>query len=176
MRSTQQLRKRRHAATKRQGWGLKQAEGPEGRCLHVPRPLTDAPWMGHTGLPSSSAGKESACNARDQSDPWVGKIPWRRERLPAPVLLPGEVHGQRSLVGSSPWGHKELDVTEQLSLFHTVHPAPAPRWHSLVPFLRDRPSSSTRRTDVPLCSACRARAQPCVEASCAPGPGGTPTV
>ena len=112
MRSTQQLRKRRHAATKRQGWGLKQAEGPEGRCLHVPRPLTDAPWMGHTGFPSSSAGKESACNARDQSDPWVGKIPWRRERLPAPVLLPGEVHGQRSLVGSSPWGHKELDMPE----------------------------------------------------------------
>ena len=32
-------------------------------------------------------------------DPWVGKIPWRREWLPTPVLLPGEFHGQRSLVG-----------------------------------------------------------------------------
>ena len=34
-------------------------------------------------------------------DPWVGKIPWRRERLPTPVFLPGEFHGQRSLVGYS---------------------------------------------------------------------------
>ena len=36
------------------------------------------------GFPHSSIGKESACNARDPS--WVGKIPWRRERLPTPVL------------------------------------------------------------------------------------------
>ena len=35
-------------------------------------------------------------------DPWVGKIPWRRERLPTPVCLPGEFHGQRSLEGYSP--------------------------------------------------------------------------
>ena len=34
-----------------------------------------------------------------------------------PVFLPGESHGQRSLVGYSPWGHKELDTTEQLSTF-----------------------------------------------------------
>ena len=40
---------------------------------------------------------------------------WRREWLPAPVFLPGESHGQRSLVGYSPWGCKELDMTEQLS-------------------------------------------------------------
>ena len=48
-------------------------------------------------------------------DPWVGKIPWRRSWQPTPVLLPGESHGQRSLGGYSPWGHKELDTTEQLS-------------------------------------------------------------
>ena len=48
-------------------------------------------------------------------DSWVGKIPWRREWLPTPVFLPGESHGQRSLTGHSPWGHKELDMTEQLS-------------------------------------------------------------
>ena len=47
-----------------------------------------------------------------QSDPWVRKIPWRREWLPTPVFLPGEFHGQRSLVGYSPWGHKELDTTD----------------------------------------------------------------
>ena len=45
-------------------------------------------------------------------NPWVGKIPWRRERQPTPVFLPGEFHGQRSLVGYSPWGHKESDTTQ----------------------------------------------------------------
>ena len=49
-------------------------------------------------------------------DPWVGKIPWRREWQPTPVFLPGESHGQRSLVGYNPWGCKELDMTEQLTL------------------------------------------------------------
>ena len=41
---------------------------------------------------------------------------WRREWQPTPVSLPGESHGQRSLVGYSPWGHKELDTTERLTL------------------------------------------------------------
>ena len=45
-------------------------------------------------------------------DPWVGKIPWRRAWPPTPVFLPGESHGQRSLVGCSPWDHKESDTTE----------------------------------------------------------------
>ena len=48
--------------------------------------------------------------------PWVRKIPWRREWLPTPIFLPGEFHGQRSLVGYSPWDYKELDTTEQLTL------------------------------------------------------------
>ena len=43
---------------------------------------------------------------------WVGKIPWRRAWQPTPVFLPGESHGQRSLCGYSPWGHKESDKTE----------------------------------------------------------------
>ena len=38
---------------------------------------------------------------------------WRRQRQPTPVLLPGKSHGRRSLVGCSPWGRKESDVTEQ---------------------------------------------------------------
>ena len=49
-------------------------------------------------------------------NPWVGKIPWRREKLPTPVFLLGEFHGQRSLVSYSPWGCKELDTTELLTL------------------------------------------------------------
>ena len=43
---------------------------------------------------------------------WVGKIPWRRKWQPTPVFLPGESHGQRSLAGYSPQGHKESDTTE----------------------------------------------------------------
>ena len=45
-------------------------------------------------------------------DPWVGKMPWRRARPPAPVLLSGESHGQRSLMSYSPWGCKDLDITD----------------------------------------------------------------
>ena len=43
---------------------------------------------------------------------WIGKIPWRKEWQPTPIFLPGEFHGQRSLAGYSPWGRKELDMTE----------------------------------------------------------------
>ena len=43
---------------------------------------------------------------------------WSRKRQPTPVFLPGELHGQRSLVGYSRWGHKESDMTEQLSTAH----------------------------------------------------------
>ena len=37
--------------------------------------------------------------------PWVGKITWRNKWQPTPVFLPGKSHGQKSLVGCSPWGH-----------------------------------------------------------------------
>ena len=47
-------------------------------------------------------------------DPWVGEDPLEKEILPTPVFLPGEFYEQRSLAGYSPWGHKELDMTEQL--------------------------------------------------------------
>ena len=42
---------------------------------------------------------------------------WRRQWHPTPVLWPGKSHGQRSLVGYSPWGHKESDLTEQLHFY-----------------------------------------------------------
>ena len=46
---------------------------------------------------------------------WVRKIPWRRAWQPTPVFLPGESHGQRSLLGYSVWGHRESDRTERLN-------------------------------------------------------------
>ena len=57
-------------------------------------------------FPCGSAGKESACNTGDMgSITWLGKIPWRRERLPTPEFWPGEFHGLYS-----PWGRKESDT------------------------------------------------------------------
>ena len=53
--------------------------------------------------------------------PWVGKIPSRRKGQPTPVFLPGESHGERSLAGYRPWGHKELGTTEWLSLHFTSY-------------------------------------------------------
>ena len=69
---------------------------------------------------SGACGKESACRCRRlrrcRFNLWVWKIPWRRKWQPTPVFLPGKSCGQRSLVGYSPWGHKELDMTERTLL------------------------------------------------------------
>ena len=58
----------------------------------------------------------NAGNAGDLGfNPWVGKIPWRKTWQSTPVFLPRESHGQRSLVGYSPWGCKELDTMGELT-------------------------------------------------------------
>lgn len=75
------------------------------------------------GFPGNTDGKESACNVEDLgSIPGPGRFPWRWERLPTPVSLPGEFHGLSSLAGYSPWGCNELDMTEQLILYFLSHP------------------------------------------------------
>ena len=56
---------------------------------------------------------------RLEFDPWVGKIPWRRKWQPTLVFLPGKSHGQRSLVGCSPWGRKESGTAEATEHAHT---------------------------------------------------------
>ena len=63
-------------------------------------------------FPDSSVGKKICLQCRRPGfDPWVGKIPWRKERLPTPVFWPGEFHGLYSS-----WGREELDMTEWLPL------------------------------------------------------------
>ena len=65
-------------------------------------------------LPRWLSDKEAPASAEDArlgSDPWVGKIPWRRKWQPTPVFLPGESHGQRSLVATVLRG-TESDTTE----------------------------------------------------------------
>ena len=60
-------------------------------------------WFGGDDS-DGSVGKKSACNvSRPGFNPWVGKILWRRAWQPTPVFLPEESHGQRSLVGYTPW-------------------------------------------------------------------------
>ena len=46
---------------------------------------------------------------------------WRRQWQPTPVLLPGKLHGQRSLLGYSPWGRKESETTERLTFIFHFH-------------------------------------------------------
>ena len=59
------------------------------------------------------SGKESASHCRRHGlNPWVRKIPWRRKWQPTLGFMPGETHGQRSLMGYSLWSCQEPDMTE----------------------------------------------------------------
>ena len=73
----------------------------------------------YTNFPSGASGKEPTCQCRRHKrsglDPWFRKIPWRRKWQPTLIFLHGESHGQRSLVGYSPWDLKESDTTERLN-------------------------------------------------------------
>ena len=79
---------------------------------------TETTIISKTGFPAGATGKESPCQCRRHKrhgfNSWVRKIRWRRawQPPPPPVFLSGESHGQRSLEGYSPWGHKESDMTD----------------------------------------------------------------
>ena len=65
------------------------------------------------GFPGDSAGKESTCNMGDLgSVPGLGRSPGEGNGNPLQYPCLENPHGQRSLVGYSPWGHKESDTTE----------------------------------------------------------------
>ena len=69
------------------------------------------------GFPDGSAIKNLLAMWRCKKfrfDPWVRKILWRRKWQPMPVFMPGKSHGQRSLVGYSPWVRTESDTTEAI--------------------------------------------------------------
>ena len=64
-------------------------------------------------LIGGATGQEHTCQCRKgMFDPWIGKMLWRRKWQPTPVFLLGKYHGQRNLIGYSPWGHKQADTTE----------------------------------------------------------------
>ena len=78
-----------------------------------------------------STRREGPCGGSDGEDPargagdlglvlGLGSFPQRRDWLPTLVFLPGEFHGQRSLAGYTPWGCKESDMTERLTLTRSL--------------------------------------------------------
>ena len=84
------------------------------------RTLSPVTWQ--VGLPRWNSGRESARQRRRQQfDPWVGQIPWRRNWQPTPVFLPGESHGQRSLVGCSSCGPQKSDIAQRLNACVRTH-------------------------------------------------------
>ena len=81
--------------------------------LHRPSDKRNNSWLlRKRGFPGGRCKNPTDPCRRPGFDPWVRKIPWRRAWQPTPVFLPRESYGQRSLVGYSPWGHRESDMTE----------------------------------------------------------------
>ena len=80
----------------------------------------------HPGFPGGSVVKNPPASAGDIRNvgltPGSKKMPWRRKWQPTPVFLPGKSHGQKSLTGYNPWGHKESDTTERLEHTDTHTP------------------------------------------------------
>ena len=75
------------------------------------------------GFPCGTSGKELACQCRrlrHRLGPGVRKIPWGRAWQPTPVFLPGESHGQRNLVGSSPWSHNRIQLKRLSTAWHVL--------------------------------------------------------
>ena len=84
--------------------------------LNLNKAVIKIPLISPRGFPCGASGKEPACQCRRHRrcgfHRWVRKIPWRRAWQPTAVFLPGESHGQRSLVGYGPLGYKESDTIE----------------------------------------------------------------
>ena len=84
--------------------------------LSLASPLFTCPVLVNRASLVAQMVKNLPAIRRPGFDPWVRKIPWRREWQPTPVFLPEESHGQRSWEGHSPWAHKESDMAERLTL------------------------------------------------------------
>ena len=104
-------------------WGMWNFSSQTKDWIHTPcivrwslNHWTTGKSLFYSFLLSSASGKYTICQSwrhkRCGFDPWVRKIPWRRAWQSTPVFMPGESHGQRSLVGYSQWGSTESDTTE----------------------------------------------------------------
>ena len=81
--------------------------------------------MESRGFPAGASGEEPTWQRRrckrPRFDPRAEKIPWSRAQQPTPVFLPGESHGQRSLVGYSPWNTKRWTRLKQFCTHAHMH-------------------------------------------------------
>ena len=123
------MSKRKHSARRPRGGkhpgvfekprAAKKTAGPKGGGRSRRRPEAACCFMPGCWELEVSLVAQTVKNLPAMQETWVQSLdqedPWRRAGQSTPVFLPGESHGQRSLVGYSPWGHKELDVTERLS-------------------------------------------------------------
>ena len=99
-------------------------------CLDHWRIFRTTPAVPPSGSVVKNLPDNSGNCRRQRFYPWIEKIPWRRAWQPTPVFLTGESHGQRRLVGYSPWGHKESDMTEETACICTTHEHEFPGTHS----------------------------------------------
>ena len=99
------------------------------------------------------SGKESTCQCRKckrlRFDPWVRQIPWRKKWQPTPVSLPGKFHGQRSLVGYSPWGCKELEMTKHAHKYICLGIWPWGMWYLAWPGMETVPLALEGKVLIP---------------------------
>ena len=95
-------------------WGRKES-GTTEQLTHITHNIIIMATMHKGDSQVVLVVKNLPANARDARDvgstSWVGKTPWRKWQ-PTPIFLLEKSHGQRSLVGYSPWGRKESDTTE----------------------------------------------------------------
>ena len=122
-------------------------------------------WRHFWGLPWCLSGKEPTCQCRSHrrlgSSPWVRKSPWRWKWHPTPVFLPGESHGQRSLAGYSPRGHRGLNwVTETHTETFLTVTLGACSWHRIIGDVTRQPAvhrtaPCSTELSSPKCQSCR---------------------
>ena len=106
------------------------------------------------GFPGRASGKEPAYQSRRLKrcwfDPWIRKIPWGRKWQPTLVFLPGESHGQRSLVRYSTCSPKELDTMKRLSTHkHDPGTMPPKGKCSNIPWISDDFTTDPTKSEGP---------------------------
>ena len=136
-----------------------------GYILHSIRLLILVPFLGLTiffffffASLVAQLVKNSPANAEDVKDmglidPWVRKIPWKRKWQPTPVFLHGEYHGQKSLVGYSSWGCKELDTIEHAHA--CIHTRAHTQWFFIICLISTNKRNYKKYWGFPGSSDCR---------------------
>ena len=115
-------------ATRKQ-WLLFMSAGRMGYIVTQTHAQHGLPWRSAVKNPSANAGEVGLIPGSGRSHggensnpiPGSGRSPWRRKWQPTRIFLAGESHGQRSLVGYSPWGHKESNTTEAIQHMHLTY-------------------------------------------------------